>query len=66
MRLKIDRENDTLYLRLNENPIVESEEILPGVIVDFDQKGQIVGIEILGLSKRTEREKLSLLQLETV
>ena len=65
MRLKIDKENDSLYLRLNETEIVESEEVQPGVILDFDQNGQVVGIEILSLSQRTEPEKLNLFQLET-
>ena len=32
MRIKIDRENDSLYFRLDENRIVDSEEIRPGVI----------------------------------
>lgn len=65
MRLKIDKENDTLYLRLNESPVVESEEVQPGVIFDFDENGRVVGIEILGLSARVEPEKLHILQLET-
>jgi uncharacterized protein YuzE len=63
--LKIDRENDSLYLRLNEIDVVESEEVQPGVILDFDSKGHVVGIEILALSTRTEPEKLGLFQLET-
>ncbi len=66
MRLKIDKENDALYLRLNELEIVESEEVQPGVILDFDTDGRVVGIEILALSTRTEAEKLGILQLETV
>lgn len=66
MRLKLDRENDSLYFRLDETIIVESEEVQPGVILDFDQQGQVVGIEILGLSARTTPEKLRVLQFETV
>ncbi|MEW5872531.1 MAG: DUF2283 domain-containing protein, partial [Chloroflexota bacterium] len=56
MRLKIDKENDALYFRLDEAAIVESEEVQPGVILDLDVNGQVVGIEILGLSARTEPE----------
>ncbi|MEW5873088.1 MAG: DUF2283 domain-containing protein [Chloroflexota bacterium] len=66
MRLKIDKENDALYFRLDEAAIVESEEVQPGVILDLDVNGQVVGIEILGLSARTEPEKLRILQFETV
>ena len=65
MRLKIDKENDALYFRLDEAAIVESEEVQPGVILDFDKNGSVVGIEILGLSKRTTPEKLRVLQFET-
>ncbi len=65
MRFKIDKENDALYLRLDETAIVESEEVQPGVILDFDKDGRVVGIEILGLSTRTQSEKLRVLQLET-
>ncbi|GAB4433156.1 MAG: hypothetical protein Kow0031_14700 [Anaerolineae bacterium] len=66
MRLKIDKTNDALYLRLNETEIIESEEVQPGVILDFDQNGRVVGIEILALSTRTEPEKLGIFQLETI
>jgi uncharacterized protein YuzE len=66
MRLKIDKENDSLYFRLDEATIVESEEVQPGVILDFNQEGNVVGIEILGLSKRVDWEKLRVLQFETV
>jgi uncharacterized protein YuzE len=66
MRLKIDKENDALYFRLDEAAIVESEEVQPGVILDFNQEGQVVGIEILASSKRVDLEKLRVLQFETV
>lgn len=65
MRLRIDRESDALYLRLDETAIVESEEVQPGVILDFDKEGRVVGIEILSLSTRIEPEKLNVFQLET-
>jgi uncharacterized protein YuzE len=64
MRLRIDRESDALYLRLDENAIVESEEVQPGVILDFDKDGQVVGIEMLALSTRTDPQKLNALHLE--
>ena len=65
MRLKIDKESDALYLRLDEMAIVESEEVQPGIILDFDAAGKVVGIEILGLSTRVQPEKLRVLQFET-
>jgi len=66
MRLKVDKENDALYFRLDEAAIVESEEIQPGIVLDFNKEGQVVGIEILALSKRVDLEKLRILQFETV
>ncbi len=66
MRLKVDRENDALYLRLDEAAIVESEEVRPGVVLDFDAEGHVVGVEMLTLSRRTAPENLRAFQLETV
>ena len=65
MRIKIDRENDALYLRLDEAEIVESEEVQPGVILDFNKENSVVGVEILNLSARVAPEKLRVFQLET-
>ena len=66
MRLKVDTENDTLYLRLDEAAIIESEEVQPGIILDYDSNGRVIGIELLSLSLRTTPEKLRMLQFETV
>jgi uncharacterized protein YuzE len=52
MKLSIDEAADALHLQLVDNDVVESEEVAPGVIVDFDGNGEVVGIEILYLSKR--------------
>jgi uncharacterized protein YuzE len=52
MKLKVDHQADALYLTLGESPARESEEVSPGIIVDFDENGRAVGIEILHLSKR--------------
>ncbi|HEX6798940.1 MAG TPA: DUF2283 domain-containing protein [Ktedonobacterales bacterium] len=65
MKLKIDRESDALYFRLDDSEIVESEEVQPGVILDFDAQGQMVGIEILHISERVDKQGLNTLQFET-
>ena len=59
MRIRIDKENDVLYFRIDEKQIVESEELQPGVILDYDDQNRIVGIEILGISKRIPPEELN-------
>ena len=66
MRLKVDKESDALYFRLDEAAIVESEEVQPGVILDFDETGQVIGVELLSLSQRVKPEMLRTLQFETV
>jgi uncharacterized protein YuzE len=65
MRLRIDQRNDALYFRLDDSEIVESEEVQPGVILDYDANGNVIGIEMLDLSKRVSSENLKSLQFET-
>ena len=66
MKLKIDRQADALYLTLDESAAVESEEVAPGIIVDYDDKKQVVGIEMLHLSKRVPDLEIGRLLFETV
>ena len=65
MRLKVDKESDALYFRLDESAVVESEEVQPGIILDYNAEGNVVGIEILYLSTRVAPEQLRVLQFET-
>ncbi len=66
MKLNVDKEADALYLRLDDSPIVESEEVSPGVVLDYNASNEVVGVEMLHLSKRSSRLNLSALQFETV
>jgi len=66
MKLKVDHEADALYLSLSEEPAKESEEVSPGIIVDFDENGQAVGIEMLHLSKRASGADMRKLLFESV
>lgn len=65
MRIGIDKETDTLYFRLDESRIVESEEVRPGVILDFDAEDRVVGIEFLAISHRASAEELSSIQFKS-
>jgi uncharacterized protein YuzE len=65
MRLKVDREADALYLRLDDSAIIESEEVSPGVVLDFNEQNQVVGVEMLNLSKRAPGLNLKELQFQT-
>jgi uncharacterized protein YuzE len=65
MRLHVDKAADALYLRLDDSKIVESEEVAPGVVLDFNDRNQVVGIEMLNLSKRAPKLDLGDLQYHT-
>ena len=52
MRFHYDKPEDAFYIRFDEAPYAESDEVEKGVIFDYDKKGKIIGIEILDASKR--------------
>ena len=66
MRLKVDTSADALYLRLDDSEIVESEEVSPGVVLDYNGTGEVVGVELLRLSQRVGDLDLSALHFEAV
>ncbi|PKO86355.1 MAG: DUF2283 domain-containing protein [Betaproteobacteria bacterium HGW-Betaproteobacteria-12] len=51
MKLEYDPASDALYVRLSDRPIIESEQIKPGIVLDYDDAGNVAGIEILSASK---------------
>ncbi len=65
MKLIADKESGALYFKLDESPIIESEEVEPGIILDFNSDGKAAGIEMLSLSARIKPEQLKILQYET-
>lgn len=54
MKLEYDPMVDALYVRLNDHAIIESEQIKPGIALDYDEAGNVVGIEVLGVSKHDQ------------
>ena len=54
MRVRVDHAADAVYLNLTDRPIKDSEEVADGIVVDYDDAGRIVVIEILDASKRTD------------
>ncbi len=65
MKIIVDKETDTLYFRLDEKKIVESEEVKPGVILDYDENDSVVGVEFLNVSTRATKEELSNMQFQS-
>ena len=55
MKVVYDAETDTLTVALRDSPVAESDEDKPGIILDYDDQGNLVSLEILDASKRVER-----------
>lgn len=53
MRVRVDKKADAIYLNLTDRVIKDSAEVADGIVVDYDDEGRIVGVEILDASKRT-------------
>lgn len=67
MKITLNRGDDALYIRLDAAAeIVESEEVGPGVILDFDDGGRVVGIEVRSLSRHLPADQLGSMDVETV
>jgi len=46
MKVHYYRETDSLYIDLSEKTGVDSREVAPGVVLDLNAAGQVVGIDI--------------------
>ena len=57
MKVKYDQEVDVLTIEFSDAPVEESDRDKPGVILDYDKDGNIVGMEILNASKRVQNPK---------
>ena len=66
MKLKVDTESDALYLRLDEARIIESEEVQPGVILDYNEAGQSNRRRNARHKRAHPIEELKTLQFETI
>ncbi|MGI9180845.1 MAG: DUF2283 domain-containing protein [Longimicrobiaceae bacterium] len=66
MKLKVDQQADALYLTLSDAPASRTDEVSPGVLVDYDEQDRVVGIEMLYLSKRAPEADIRRLLFESV
>ncbi|QTA38475.1 DUF2283 domain-containing protein [Thermosipho ferrireducens] len=66
MKIRYSKEVDALYIRLNENKIVDSDEINENIIVDYDAQGNIVAIEILHASDKVDIDEIFIRALPKV
>lgn len=57
VKITYDPEVDVIRILFSDAPVEESDEEKPGVILDFDKNGNIVGLEILDASSRMENPR---------
>ncbi|MDZ7990691.1 MAG: DUF2283 domain-containing protein [Nostoc sp. EfeVER01] len=57
MKITYDPEVDILRIILSDVPIEDSDEEKPGVILDYDEHGNIIALEILDASKRIDNPR---------
>ena len=55
MKIEFDQEADALYIELALGDIAKTEEIKPGLILDYDINGNVLGVEMLYISKRANQ-----------
>ena len=66
MKLNYHPDTDSLYIDLSEQPSAESREVSEGVVLDYDTKGHLVGIDIDNASRRVALQRLVLNRLPGV
>ena len=63
MKISYDKATDSLYIHLADRPSVDSDEVNDGVVLDFDNDGALVGIDVQHASQRADIRSLSVLKL---
>jgi uncharacterized protein YuzE len=64
MKIHYDEQIDALYIHLDDSDIIESEEIQPGIIFDFNKNNKVVAIEILNVKSNLPQANLKQIQFE--
>jgi len=57
MKIEYDPKADAMYIRLKAGTVAESDEVRPGVVLDLDAEGKVLGIEMLDVSLRTDNPR---------
>ena len=66
MKIEYSKSVDALYVLFREVYVSKSKEIEEGVIIDFDENGHVIGVEILDASKRLKPAELSNINIENI
>ena len=64
MRVYFDKAADAIHFRLDDSAVIDSEEVKPGLVVDYNAESEIVGVEILNVGKRVAEVNLKQIQFE--
>ena len=65
MKLTYYPDTDSLYIDLSEQPSVDSQEVVEGLVLDYDASGNLVGIDIDNASQKVQLKELTLSKLPT-
>ena len=63
MKISYDPETDCLYISLVDRASVESEEVAPGLVLDYDEEGNVTGIDIEHASTKFDLKEFTVSQL---
>lgn len=66
MTFQYFKDDDMLYIKLISGVSTESEEVAPGIVLDYNDENQVIGIEIEDASKFVDLSRLELLSLPIV
>ena len=65
MTVRFDSNADAVFIRLDEcKKVEESQEVEPGVILDYDSEGKVIGIELLRVKDRVSMDQLKELKFQ--
>ena len=66
MKIEYSKDADALYVYFRQMTVAKTREIEEGVLVDLDEHGHLVGIEILDVSKRLTPQELANVNIENL
>lgn len=58
IRMHYDPQTDAAYLRFSTSAVIESDEVSPGIVLDYDADGRIVGMEVLQAASHLPKDAL--------
>ncbi len=66
MKIEYSKKADALYVYFKEKIVTTSKEVEEGIMLDFDENNQIIGIEILDASQRFSKSEIANINIENL